>query len=186
MTAVWLMACAMVAADPVGAAKVAKPEMLAQAAALVKAGPSNRLVYLDARSRADYLAGHIPGARWVDLDAWSKAVNNGDDRKAWEARIGGVGVDAGTAVVVYGASKPLESARLWWILRYWGVKDVRLLDGGFASWQAAGGKTGRTAERSRAARADLEAGGRPAHHPRRATAGAGCEEGRADRRQPLA
>lgn len=145
MTPLCWLVCVLVAADPADTARFAKPAMLARAEALVKPGAAARLVFLDARSRAAYQAGHIPGARWVDLDAWSQAVNNGDDRKAWERRIGGVGVDAGTPVVVYGASKPLESARLWWILRYWGIKDVRLLDGGFAAWQAAGG-TADTAE----------------------------------------
>ena len=46
----------------------------------------------------------------------------------------------GTAVVVYDAANSMAAARAWWIFRYFGVRDVRVLDGGFAAWKAAGGE----------------------------------------------
>jgi thiosulfate/3-mercaptopyruvate sulfurtransferase len=41
-------------------------------------------------------------------------------------------------VVVY-SNDVKDATRIWWILRYWGLKDARLLDGGWQAWQAAHG-----------------------------------------------
>jgi thiosulfate/3-mercaptopyruvate sulfurtransferase len=48
------------------------------------------------------------------------------------------GVSAARAVVVYDASTSMAAARAWWLLRYFGHPDARVLDGGFAAWTAAG------------------------------------------------
>ncbi len=56
------------------------------------------------------------------------------DADAWSKRIGSLGVGADTQVVVYDDNHAKDAARVWWILRYWGVKDVRLLNGGWVGW----------------------------------------------------
>src|SRR5262249_49182882 len=43
-------------------------------------------------------------------------------------------------VVVYDDNFGKDAVRIWWILRYWGVKDVRVLNGGWRAWKAAGGE----------------------------------------------
>lgn len=95
--------------------------------------------------RPDFLAGHVPGAQYVDLDAQlARHGEPGDGRhplpsvddlqraaRSW-------GIDDGDTVVVYDDLKNLSSARAWWLLRYAGVADVRLLDGSLRAWTAAG------------------------------------------------
>ncbi|MEW6078332.1 MAG: rhodanese-like domain-containing protein [Thermodesulfobacteriota bacterium] len=86
-----------------------------------------------------YLKGHIPGAFHSNSDTYE----NGYPR--WfllpeaelKAAVGGMGITADTTVVVY-SNSPIFAARLWWILKYAGVQDVRFLNGGIAAWEAAG------------------------------------------------
>ena len=95
--------------------------------------------------RPDYSAGHIPGARYVDLDAQLARHGEPQDGRhplppveqlQQDAR--GWGIDDVDTVVVYDDLKNLSAARAWWLLRYAGVADVRLLDGGLSAWRAAG------------------------------------------------
>ncbi len=97
--------------------------------------------------RAAYLAEHIAGAVFADLDEdLSGPVEPGrtgrhplprPDRFAATATWLGIGTD--TQVVAYDAgSGALAAARLWWLLKWAGHDAVAVLDGGFAAWQDAG------------------------------------------------
>jgi thiosulfate/3-mercaptopyruvate sulfurtransferase len=112
------------------------PELLLKPSEVAKGIQSGKLRVLDARPKAKYDAGHIPGALWVNGEAWSKAFAEKPDKEAWTKRLGELGLDVSERVVVYG-DDPREPARVWWILRYWGVKDAGLLDGGWRAWAEA-------------------------------------------------
>ena len=118
----------------------------------LEAGTSPRL--LDVRwtlagggSRPElYLEGHLPGAVFLDLDG-ELADPPGDGGRHPLPTVGRLtaalrrcGVSPGTEVVVYdgGDGPPLAAARAWWVLRWAGHHDVRVLDGGLAAWTAAG------------------------------------------------
>src|SRR5439155_20304893 len=105
----------------------AKPEFLIEVADLAKADPKSFRI-LDARPRAKYEAGHIPNAVWVDHADWSKAFDNGKDADGWSKRIGALGITTDISVVIYDDVSSKDAARIWWVLRYWGVRDVRLLN----------------------------------------------------------
>jgi thiosulfate/3-mercaptopyruvate sulfurtransferase len=90
---------------------------------------------LDARGKGKYKEGHIPGAVWLDHTTWSRAFGDGEDKEAWAKRIGALGIRLNTQVIVYDDSNFKDAARIWWILRYWGVRDVRLLNGGWKAWR---------------------------------------------------
>ncbi len=94
--------------------------------------------------RPDYDLGHVPGAFFVDLDT-ELAAPPGEggrhplpDAATLERLVRRCGITAGTRVVVYDARDAMAAARAWWVLRWAGVPDVRVLDGGFAAWTAAG------------------------------------------------
>jgi len=118
----------------------ARSELLLEPADLMKPETANKFIILDARGKSSYQAGHVPGAIHVETGRWASAFGNGTDRAGWSKRIGNLGIDTDTPVAVYDASRNKDAARIWWILRYWGIKDVRLLNGGWDGWQAAGGK----------------------------------------------
>ena len=103
-----------------------------------------RLGFTDGRD--DYLAGHLPGAVFADLEgelAAHGAPSEGrhplpsDDELEQAARRWGI--RRGQTVVVYDDSRSLPASRAWWALRRAGVADVRVLDGGLGAWRAAGG-----------------------------------------------
>jgi thiosulfate/3-mercaptopyruvate sulfurtransferase len=92
-----------------------------------------------------YRGGHIEGARFVDLDhelAAPPGQGRGrhplPDPAVFEAAMRSAGVSNASTVVVYDAGGGLSAARAWWLLRYFGHADSRLLDGGLAAWAAAG------------------------------------------------
>jgi thiosulfate/3-mercaptopyruvate sulfurtransferase len=91
--------------------------------------------------RAEYAAGHIPGALLLDLDILVDA----DDplpsmlppRALFEARMAELGITAESRVVLYDNSPHHTSCRAWWVLGRFGVAAA-LLDGGIAKWKAEG------------------------------------------------
>jgi thiosulfate/3-mercaptopyruvate sulfurtransferase len=60
----------------------------------------------------------------------------------WSDLVGSLGVRRQVPVVVYDETVTPNAARVWWLLRYVGHPDVRLLNGGIAAWRASGGTIG--------------------------------------------
>jgi thiosulfate/3-mercaptopyruvate sulfurtransferase len=112
-----------------------------------------------------YRAGHLPGAVYVDLDTELASPPGGGGRHPlpgaadFEAAMRRAGVQSGRHVVVYDEADATIAGRAWWLLRYFGfgsaradgdaagprdragarsAGQVRVLDGGFRAWQAAG------------------------------------------------
>jgi thiosulfate/3-mercaptopyruvate sulfurtransferase len=115
-----------------------RPELLLEPTALAKPETGTSFIVLDARTQKAFGASRVPGARWVDAAAWAKAFKDGTDVEGWSARIGNLGVNASSRVVVYDGSSFNDAARIWWILRFWGVEDVRLLNGNWKTWKSMG------------------------------------------------
>ncbi|MFK0572598.1 sulfurtransferase [Endozoicomonas sp.] len=106
---------------------------------------------IDAREYSTYLKGHIPGARsvqWQSLsdmngkagsETWGTVLNN----QALEYQIQKHGLDSTDNIVVYADAHQGwgEDGRIAWSLRVAGLKNVRILDGGYTLWKSKGLKT---------------------------------------------
>ncbi|RMH52424.1 MAG: 3-mercaptopyruvate sulfurtransferase [Alphaproteobacteria bacterium] len=92
--------------------------------------------------RAEYLAGHIPGALFFDIEEIS------DHRSAlphmvppvekFVSRVRAMGIGDGHRVVVYDSQGMFSAPRVWWMFRLFGKEDVAVLDGGLPKWKAEG------------------------------------------------
>lgn len=121
-----------------------------------------------AAGRAGYLAEHIPGALYLDLDHDLSAASDGTngrhplpDRMAFAARMAVMGLNRGRQVIGYDTSGGYYASRLWWMLRWAGHEEVAVLDGGLAAWREAGLPLSSGAERTAGA-GDFTAAPEPA------------------------
>ena len=132
---------------PVGKNGVMNAIISASDLAAACAGP-HPPVLLDVRwqlggphQRPAYLAGHIPGAVFVDLDAelagppGPRGRHPLPDMAAFGASMRAAGVSTDRTVVTYDGGQGWAAARAWWLLRRAGHPSVRVLDGGLAAWQ---------------------------------------------------
>lgn len=114
---------------------VIEPEELAR-----RLAAGERPMLLDARKLEDYGPAHAIGAQRVDMHDWTDASRAGDgpgsglnDTEAWSIRIGALGIDGNSPVIVYDEGGMTSAARAWFILRACGVRDVRVVNGGWSN-----------------------------------------------------
>jgi thiosulfate/3-mercaptopyruvate sulfurtransferase len=129
-------ASAVAQSEPPGDSLLVTPAWLAQRLA----DPELVVLQVD-RDRAGYQAGHIPGARFVPLDAIVVARDAVPNELLPPERLDSVleaaGVSTGSRMVIYG--DPLAAARMFFTLDYLGVGGrAALLDGGLPKWKAEG------------------------------------------------
>ena len=101
--------------------------------------------YLPAQKRdakAEYEAGHIPGAIFFDqdgvVDPDSELPHTLPDPATFARHAGSMGISADDTIVVYDGPGVFSAPRIWWMFRVMGVFQVYVLDGGFDRWKAAG------------------------------------------------
>ena len=93
-------------------------------------------------AKAEYAAGHIPNARFFDIDEItdnrSTLPHMAPPPEKFIARMRAMGVGDGHQVVIYDAAGLFSAARVWWTFRLMGKTDVAVLDGGLPKWRAEG------------------------------------------------
>lgn len=101
--------------------------------------------YLDEPTRGHYAyhAGHLPGAIYVNLEIHLSAPAGPGrhplpDRDEFAATMQRIGFGDEQLIVAYDDQGGAIASRLWWMLRYIGHREVRVLDGGIQAWVAAG------------------------------------------------
>jgi thiosulfate/3-mercaptopyruvate sulfurtransferase len=93
-------------------------------------------------AKAEYLAAHIPGARFFDIDDISDHRSDlphmAPATEKFMSRLRDMGVGDGHQVVVYDGAGLFSAARVWWLFRLMGKMDIAVLDGGLPKWRAEG------------------------------------------------
>ncbi|UWR07298.1 MULTISPECIES: 3-mercaptopyruvate sulfurtransferase [Ruegeria] len=93
-------------------------------------------------ARAEYEAGHIPGARFFDIDEISDHRSDlphmAPPVEKFMSRLRAMGVGDGHQVVVYDGAGLFSAARVWWLFRLMGQENIAVLDGGLPKWVAEG------------------------------------------------
>lgn len=93
-------------------------------------------------AKAEFLAGHIPGAVYFDIDEIADHSTGLPhmlpDEAAFAAAAGALGLSESDTIVVYDGMGIFSAARVWWMLKTFGAKAVHVLDGGLPAWKEAG------------------------------------------------
>jgi thiosulfate/3-mercaptopyruvate sulfurtransferase len=91
-------------------------------------------------AHAEYLAGHIPGAVFFDVDAISdhstELPHMLPGAGHFAQAVGAMGIGDGDTIVVYDSLGLYSAARVWWTFRIFGATNVFVLDGGLPKWKA--------------------------------------------------
>lgn len=91
-------------------------------------------------ARAEYLAGHIPGAVFFDIDAIAdhstQLPHMLPGAAQFSAEAGALGIGKGDTIVVYDGAGLGGAPRVWWTLRIFGAGNVFILDGGLPKWKS--------------------------------------------------
>ena len=117
-------------------------------------------------ARAEYLAEHIPGALFFDIDEIADTKSHLPHMlpppEKFSSRMRSMGIGDGSRIVVYDSAGLFSAARVWWTFRVMGVQDISVLNGGLPKWKRedhpleSGEPTARTARHFTARRnADL-------------------------------
>lgn len=93
-------------------------------------------------ARAEYDAGHIPGAVFFDQDRvvapTSELPHTLPDASVFAQHVGAMGISSDDTIVVYDGPGIFSAPRVWWMFRVMGAAEVFVLDGGIDGWKAAG------------------------------------------------
>jgi thiosulfate/3-mercaptopyruvate sulfurtransferase len=120
---------------------------------------------VDRNAQEEYMAGHIPGALFFDIDAIADTSSGLPHMlprpEAFSSRMRRMGIGDGQKIVVYDSYGLFSAPRVWWTFKVMGVADVVVLDGGLPAWIEAGHDIeegpGRRPERHFTARLDNSA-----------------------------
>ncbi|NNF92441.1 MAG: sulfurtransferase, partial [Boseongicola sp.] len=97
---------------------------------------------MNRHAKSEYGAGHIPGARFFDIDEISDQRSTlphmVPPSEKFISRMRAMGVGDGHQVVVYDGAGMFSAARVWWLFRLMGKSDIAVLDGGYPKWLAEG------------------------------------------------
>ncbi len=115
-------------------------------------------------AKAEYIAAHIPGAVFFDINGISDTSTDlphmlpGPDQ--FGAAVGALGIAETDTIVVYDGTGLYSAPRVWWSFRIFGAKNVFILDGGLPAWKAEGRKVeaGEVKRAPRTFKAEMDTG----------------------------
>jgi thiosulfate/3-mercaptopyruvate sulfurtransferase len=115
-------------------------------------------------AKGEYLAGHIPGAIFFDINAIADDSTDlphmlpGPDQ--FGKAVGNLGITENDTIVVYDGSGFFSAPRVWWTFKIFGARNVFILDGGLPAWKQEGRplNTGEVKRPQRTFNADMDTG----------------------------
>ena len=100
------------------------------------------LPHMNRNAKAEYLQQHIPGAIFFDIDEIADTTSTLPHMlpppEKFASRVRRLGIGDGNRIVVYDALGLMSAARVWWMFRIFGAREVAILDGGLPKWLAEG------------------------------------------------
>ncbi|MBK6645425.1 MAG: sulfurtransferase [Anaerolineales bacterium] len=122
-----------------------REEILIEADELLQKTNNQNMLVFDASITDDmYLMGHIPGAAYFDHERFSDPSHRYEfmisPGPLLAGQIGAAGISNDSEVIVYACGMLPYAVRAWWVLRYAGHTNVRILNGGLDAWKKAGGQ----------------------------------------------
>lgn len=120
----------------------ARPDLVIDAASLTDRREDPDMIVIALMPPEEFARGHIPGSLQLDwptleiIDTSDAAISQW--RAEMETRFAALGVTPNSTVVTYDGAT-LFATRPWWVLRYLGHQNTRVLNGGLAAWEQAGG-----------------------------------------------
>lgn len=118
----------------------ASVESLAEVDDLINSGGGRKLI--DLRKPEEFKQGHIPEAQNV----WRTDITDTNypyggmmpTQLHMELLLSSLGIETSDTIVIYDEKADCDAARLWWILKFYGHQNIKLLNGGLAAWKAKG------------------------------------------------
>ncbi len=116
---------------------------LIEVSALIKQAdnPNYKLIHFG--RRAEYIAGHLPGA----LNIWRNHIEDSllpyrgimAPKAQIESIFSTLGIKNSDTLIIYDTTASCDAARLWWVLENYGFKNTKILNGGIQAWRTANG-----------------------------------------------
>ena len=117
-------------------------EVILKAPDVVVVDGSFYLATMKRNAREEYLAAHIPGAVFFDIDAISDHTNPLPhmlpSAEGFSSAMRALGIGDGETVVIYDGLGLYGAPRVWWTFRAFGAREVFILDGGLPKWKSEG------------------------------------------------
>lgn len=145
---VFLVSCSF-ESTKTGPAEYASTECLIEAEALTQKRASiNGMKLIDLRKPEEFSGGHISGAVNIWRDQITDTSYSYDGMMPTQAQmemlLGQLGIHSSDTIVIYDDKAECDAARLWWILKFYGHPNIKLLNGGLKAWIAAKGQLSKT------------------------------------------
>lgn len=120
----------------------ARPDSLITAEELKSLVDAGSVKVLDVRPALKYRLGHIPESIQVHRSDYNASPAKYDHTRPgpeqWKGLMDRLGIRNEDTVILYDDGNSIDATRLWWIFKLYGHKDVRILDGTYNAWTAAG------------------------------------------------
>lgn len=91
---------------------------------------------------AEFESGHIQGAQYFNIDVIadtsSGLPHTLPSANQFAQAVGAMGISNSDRIVIYDTAGMFSAARVWWMFKIFGAKNIRVLDGGLPAWKAAG------------------------------------------------